>query len=60
MRNYSIDNLIPQLENWARDKELLTIDSNVQLIKVVEELGEISRSVIRKKTRDQRPQRFNN
>ena len=39
--------LIEKIEQWAKDKELDTADSSKQMLKVMEELGEVAAAIVR-------------
>lgn len=42
-----MDELIDKIEQWAKDKGLDTADSSKQMLKVMEELGEVAAAIVR-------------
>lgn len=42
-----MNELIEKIEQWAKDKELDTADSSKQMLKVMEELGEVAAAIVR-------------
>lgn len=42
-----MNELIEKIEQWAKDKGLDTADSSKQMLKVMEELGEVAAAIVR-------------